>query len=438
MVVFRKRDLINFLFVTSFPLYGLGFYAARVTNYSAGMMVSISPLIAILLFFIIDAVLQRKIPRFVHQNYLFLLLFAVFSIYALFLGVRYGVPGRNFINTATLSFVVLITMHAAMVVQYYNIGHQAFSIGKLLYQGLTFLILVNLLGYGAGFNNPNMSFEGRLNLPFGPGLYFAAHTVAIINLLVLGQWLRGKQSFLNILFSVAQFMVNLVILFLVNSRLSILTFLLASGLLLINAHRFYRVVYVVSLFTIPLLLNFALLLWEIISLPIFASVMQRVDVSTVTTFNGRKYLWEAGIDWFLTRGQGFFWGNGYRGHYTINLLSDLHEGWDISEKYDLHMHSTSLEFLLSNGLFGTIPLFVLTFLVLRYCKQQYVAKSEDSVLLGVVFYIIIVMQIDKIVYLNNIGFSVLFTIASCVVVNKLNVSKQVPSVSIRSKSRLPA
>lgn len=418
-MVVSKTSVVNCLFVLSFSFYGLGFYASRTGNYSLGTMVSLSPLLIIILFFFVDALLANQFPKLVNYNYFLVLLFTFFCVYSLFVGLKNAVPGRNLINTVTLSFFIAVLTHSTLIVQHYNRKNPHFSIAHLLYWGLTLLIVVNLLGWLAGFRNTNYSTPGRLDLPFGPGIYFAAHTVAVINALIVGQWLAESQTVRQRSFSVLQFGANLAIMYLINSRIAILTFGLVAGILLLKLIRFYRLVYLAFLFTIPLLLNFSLLIWNVISQPIFVSVLQnRVAFETVTTFNGRRYIWEEGIDWLLRQGEGFFWGNGFRGHYTIDLLSDLHEGWDIWEKYDLHMHSTTLEFLLCQGVIGTAPLFLLAYLALYHCTRQHLARSVDASLIGALLYVLFVMQIDFFAYINNIGFYIFFVIVSAVVVPK--------------------
>jgi len=356
----KKVNIINALFLLNFPFYGIGFYVARYGNFSIGTLISSLPLIIIFAFFVIDSLINKKVVVFVNSNYIILFLFMLFCIYSLFLGLNYEIPQLNSTNTIVLSLFLFIVFHSSIIVQYYNRDNNNYSIGDWLYWSLSILILINLLGYFAGFKNPNQTIEGRLNLPFGPGLYFAAHTTAVINLLIISKWLKSNFYKNFKLVDLIIFFFNLIIMFQVSSRIAILTFSLVVFLLISRLYFFHRILYLFSLLFIPFLLNFTLLLWDVISHPLFNKILQnRVSFETVTTFNGRRYIWEEGINWLLSHGKGFLLGNGYRGHYTIDLLSGLHEGWEIWETYDLHMHSTSFEYLLSIGIIGVIPFFIL-------------------------------------------------------------------------------
>jgi len=49
-----KRDIVNWLFVASFPLFGMGTYVAASRSPSVGFMVCVSAQLAIILFYLID------------------------------------------------------------------------------------------------------------------------------------------------------------------------------------------------------------------------------------------------------------------------------------------------------------------------------------------------------------------------------------------------
>jgi chromate transport protein ChrA len=322
-----------------------------------------------------------------------------------------GIPGLNSTNVLTLSLFAVTIIHAPVILQFYNTENTAFSVQNLLYLGLSLDIGINLVGYIAGFSNAVHSIEGRLNLPFGQGFYATANTVAIINLLIVGKLWYGVDKPLVKTGLIAHFCFNMFLMLLFNSRLSTLIFLLVIFLLLTRVIYFQRSLLFISIFTLPLLLTFSEVIYEVLKSPVFYKILKRVSYEGITGFNGRRDLWEKGLEWIYTQGQGFLWGNGYRGHFAIGLLDELERFW-FKSSVNMHMHSSMLEFSLSIGFVGIVILFILMYQGVGFIQKQARLKHEDGILLGVFIYLLFLFQVDNYVYIVNYGAFVLFTLIS--------------------------
>jgi O-antigen ligase len=414
-----KQQLVNILFVSSFAFNGIGKYVAKVLNFSVGNMVSITPLLMILILYSTDVFIKRGFYIQLTRNYILLLLFVCCTIVFSFLeALQIGHPGFNGVNTFFLALFVIAISHATLVVMFYNTENKDFNLARLIYFGFSIDILVNLIGYAVGFQNVIHHIPGRLNLPFSQGFYATANSVAIINLLILGMW-----RFENIkppfkILTVIHFSINLILMIGFNSRLSIMIFILCVILVLFRVINFYKTIFAISIFTIPLMISFASLIYNILQLPILNKIIRRLDYEDVTSFNGRRDLWEKGIDWLSSGGQGYLTGNGYQGHYTLGLLDDLVEFWNRTSAIGLHMHSSMLEYLLAQGILGTLPLVALIFLSLRYYAKHQSGNSSNGILLGVLIYMLFIFQIDIYAYITNSGAFLLFVLVSSVLVRR--------------------
>src|SRR5690606_20638357 len=141
------------------------------------------------------------------------------------------------------------------------------------------------------------------------------------------------------------------IIYQINSRLSLLIFIGILMLIFFGGIK-NQLVYWTSLFLIPLLLNGSLLVYEIVSLPVFVSVMKRVDFYYVTTFSGWSFLWEIGLMWLVDDQRGLIFGNGYQGQYFLGILREIAMLWNPDTPDKMHFHSSSLEVMINQGLFG--------------------------------------------------------------------------------------
>jgi hypothetical protein len=252
-------------------------------------------------------------------------------------------------------------------------------------------------------SNEVHNIEGRVNFPFLDGLYSGACLLAIINLMLLYQArTRGVHRLpKGILYS--YFAINLVFFFYINSRLVTLVLLLVILLMLFGVRKKFRGVFSISLVTLPLLLNGGLLIYEILSLPFFAAIMQRVDLLDVTTFHGRSFIWQTGVDWLMNDQRGLIFGNGYKGHYSLDLLGGIAKLFDIHQLQDLHLHSTTLEILVNQGLVGIGLFFTVLYKSYRYYGAKYRQGASEGAFFPVVIFMLFVCQVDSFVYLDNLG-----------------------------------
>lgn len=421
-MIISKTQIVNILFVSSFTLYGIGKYVIKTVNFSVGNVVSVAPLLVIIIFYLIDTFLKKGFYVKLNRNYILLFLFIIsILMFSFYEALSLGHPGFNAVNTVFLTLFVIAISHAGIIVMFYNTDNSAFNLARLIYYGLSIDIMVNLLAYAAGFQNEIHYIPGRLNLPFSPGFYAAGNSVAIINLLIIGMWVYEDLKLPFKVFTVIHFLVNLVLIGGFNSRMSIMLSLLCIVLIFFRLINFYRILFVISFFTIPLLLGFANLIYEIFQLPLLSKLIKRVDYNDVTGFNGRRDLWERGIDWLLSGGEGFWLGNGYQGHYTIGLFDDLAELWHRSSPIGLHTHSSLFEYLLAQGVIGVLPFIILIFITLRFYKNNQTRHPSYSVLLGVLFYLLFVFQIDIYVYIMNTGGFIMFILISAVIVKEHSV-----------------
>lgn len=431
----KKSTIVNTLYILSFTFFGIGNYVTKTVNFSVGNTLGILPLLAIASFYVVDLIFKKEFNVKLTLLYLFLLIFIALCIKSFFVAYWNGHPGFNNINTYSLSIYIFFISHTALIVHFYNSEDHEFSISDLLFWGLSLFLVINLLGYFAGMRNQGHNITGRINLPFSLGIYDTANTVAILNLLIIGKWMGKYRNESNLLL-IIYFVVNLVLMLGFNSRLSILIFLVISLFSLIGLLKRYNILYFLAFFTIPLLLGFADLIFRILQLPVINNLVKRATYDDVTGFNGRREIWQKGIDWFLNQGTGFLWGNGYSGHFYIGLLDDLSEFWHKSSSLTFHMHSSALEYLLSIGILGLLPFLILIYQCILFIVKQNRLGHKDGIMLGVVFYLLFLLQIDNYVYVLNMGFLIIFSIISSVILKKRIDLKSTPvPINLEDKIR---
>ena len=390
------------MFISSFPIYGLGCYVSASMSPSLGLTLTTLPYFLIILFYAIDLLYKEDIYIKVNGYYYLVLGLLACYVISLFIAVNKELPDFPFRLAVFKSVLMLAFFHAFLIVYLYNQKKEA--IVKLAFKGLTVLLLINVIGYFVlGLSNNTHSIEGRISFPFINGLYSGASLVAIINLMVFyflkRVWDRpitaGRLFF--------YFSVNLLFLFYINSRLITLIFLFVIILLLLNVRKKFRGLFVASLATLPILLSAGAIIFEILSLPVFTVILQRVDFYDITTFNGRSYIWESGIDWLLYDQQGLVFGNGYKGHYFVNILYDVGQAFALKDLYNLHMHSGYLEILVSQGLVGCGVFTALLYSLFRYYRKKYVNSDMEGIFFPVVVFLLFDASIDTSVYMENLG-----------------------------------
>jgi hypothetical protein len=276
-----------------------------------------------------------------------------------------------------------------------------------------------VIGYFVfGLENGTHSIEGRLSLPFIDGMYSGACVIAVINLMAfyyMRQALTTSNSF-RFTYLLIYFLINLALLFLVNSRMATLIFLFVFILALFNIIHRFKGLFLIGVFFVPLMLNLGLLLYQILTLPIFKVIMKRVDLKDVVTFNGRVFGWEKAIDWLLYDQTNLVFGNGYNGHYFLHLMASIAKLWNVRET-DTHLHSTSLSILVDQGIVGGVLLLLITYRVYMYFQRQMTIRTEEGILFAVTVFIFIVMQVDMFVYKESGGWIILSLLAAFAAIN---------------------
>lgn len=398
--------------MASLPLFGVGTWLCFRENYSFGIMVASSGYMAILLVYALDVLYGREDRFMVDHRYLVGMAYIVSLVGCYWYALRLGFPGLNVLNVSSMSIMFLVPFNAAIVVRLYNQDHEDFDYAGLMIWGLSILLVTNFIGYAAGFRNLVHGFEGRINLPFMRGIYDAAHLMSILNLMLLFKIrdARGRPALRAVL--VAFFLVNFAIMLNINSRLSLLIFLSLLILFATRTIRFVRGLFTISLFTMPLMMSFSLLIYRVLSQPVFVALIERVDEEDVTTFNGRTYIWNAVADWAMDDRRGFLFGNGYHGQYQLRMLEFLAELWDEPYSYNFHLHSTFLEILMDQGIVGLLLYYAIMWYGFVYYREQYLMRTKEAPLFAAMVYLLFIWQIDIFCFGVDIGNPILFSLVA--------------------------
>ncbi|MCB0769797.1 MAG: O-antigen ligase family protein [Flavobacteriales bacterium] len=423
-MLLSKRKLINNLFVLAFPFYGLGMYRGYKGNFSEGLIVAVLPFIMILALHLLDLMYQRQFRSMVNRVYWVGLAFLLSLVSSMWIAFMEGFPGLNMLNMVAYMILYLAPFHAAIVVQIRNRGQDDFDFAKLLLKGLSLLIVFNLLGVALGMQNVVHKFEGRINLPFLRGIYDAAHLMSVVNLMLLfylKDFVRKPGAFL---LTLSFYMVNLALMVNVNSRLSFLMFLVLTVLFLFRIIRTVRLLFPISLFTMPILVNAALLVYWILTLPIFAAVVSRVDKEDVTTFNNRTYVWEEAWNWLLDDRRGFFFGNGHQGQYKLPGWEAIGKIFMVRHSYDVHMHSTFLQTVISQGVVGYVLFILVMWYIYKHYRTEYMKGTDQAPLYAAVVYLLFIWQIDIICYGIDLGNPLVFCILSAVAIDPRYITRR--------------
>lgn len=381
----------------------MGTYVSGAISPSIGYFISISTHLLILLFYTIDLLYKREFSLRINRVYVVMLLYIISSVVSLFVALYNGLPESSLRLIIGRSLLMIIPFHAFIVVLLYN-GNEEHKLVKLTAVSLSLLLAINVIGYFVlGLINPVHSIEGRFSMPFIESFYSGANLLAIINLILIYYLMRCRADSFRFVALSAYFVSNSVLFYMVNSRLSTLTLLLVLGLLLLRLIT-VKGVFIASMFTIPVLLACGFLLFQVLQLPVFSFLVQRVDLQDVVTFNGRAFLWKDAIDWLLYDQRGLFFGNGYKGHYFLDLIPDVVALWNAVDSHHLHLHSTSLEILVSQGIVSFVVFVFLFYQIYRYYKLRFREKMEEGAFFAVVIFLLFLMQVDGFVYLDAMGF----------------------------------
>lgn len=383
-------------------MYGFGLYIGAISTPSAGYLVCSLTYVLILLFHGIDLLYKREFRPRVNGNYWILALYVLSMVASLVVAIHKNLPDADIGMFAIRSVLIIAPLHAFMVVYVYNMNRD--DIAGLTLAGLSALLAINLFGYYVlGMRNALHSIDGRINFPFVDGLYSGASLIAVINVMLVYELRRMWSRPITAFFIMLYLSLNSVLIFFINSRLVTMVLLLVVILIISNVARIFRGVFVVSIFTIPLVLNASMLIYTILNLPVFSAIMQRVDLLDVVTFNGRAFLWRDALDWLLIDQRGLIFGNGYKGHYFLQLFGDVIKFFDLGDAQHMHAHSTTMEIAISQGVVG-LALFLLA-LYKAYCyyKREFLAGRRSGALFPVIIFILFIAHLDGFVYLDSLG-----------------------------------
>ena len=410
-----KRKFINALFILSFPWYGYGAHALMAQGFAVGIFICSMPFLLILGFYVLDLVYRQTVLPSVNKKF-YLVLAALLSIsLSVPLGLYYKSPVINQANGLLLVVLFFVPFLSSVVIQVYNRNDPDFDLAWLVLKGFFAYLALNLLGMSLGIRNFLHSFPGRASPPYAMGIYDAAHMLSIVNLMLLFHLRDFKSNPMRWFALAGVYMIDMAIILSINSRLSFMIFLVLTVLFLTHAMKALRGLFTVSLFTMPLMMSFALLIYEILSLPVFAAVMDRVDKTDITTFNGRTYIWTAIADWLRDDRRGLIFGNGYNGQYHLRLLEKVAKLWGEPGSYRLHCHSAFLEMLVDQGIVGILLMYGVYWTGYKFYQKQYLTNGPMAPLYAAFVYMMFAWQIDIVGYAFYSGFLIVFLMMGPVV-----------------------
>src|SRR6185369_5213902 len=116
----NKRDIINFLFVASFPVFGFGTYIAGSRSPSGGFLVCISTHLLIILFSLIDIIYKKEFRPRINFYYFLNWMYLLTCIVSLFRALYNGLPEDNMAITLVKCVVFVAPINAFIFVVLYN------------------------------------------------------------------------------------------------------------------------------------------------------------------------------------------------------------------------------------------------------------------------------------------------------------------------------
>lgn len=376
-------------------------------GFSIGIFLCALPYLLIMLFYLLDRMYGTAPKIQVNRAFYWVVLALISLSVSVVMGLNYKSPVLTPLNSFLLILVFNGPFFGSLVVASYNPQQAAAKYEHLVVMGLISYVAVNVLGIAAGLRNMLHYFPGRANPPFAFGLYDAAHVFAIVNLVLLpfiGQY-KGRP--LQWLVYASVYVACLLMILSINSRLSVMIFIVLTVLIVSRAMKALRGLFTISLFTMPIMMSFALLIYQILSLPIFKAIVERVDKKDITTFNGRTYIWESAAEWLADDRRGLLFGNGYNGQYHLRLLNWVAKLWGESGSYRLHMHSAFLEFLINQGIVGLVLMYAVYWSGYKFYRERYRHGAELGPLYLGFVYLMFAWQIDIVGYGFYTGFMLL-------------------------------
>ncbi len=416
-MLISKRKLINNLFILSFPFYGVGMYLGYKTSITQGTFFAEIPFIAIILLHLHDLIQRRQVRTMVTKVYWVALAFLLMLVASMWKALSQGFPGASPVNTLAYSIMFLAPFHGAIIVHIRNRDAEDFDFARLVLKGMAVLIFINLLGVAAGMQNVLHNIEGRINVPFMLGIYSTAHLLAMTNLMLLfymKDFAKKPGPFMALF---GFYMINMVLILSVNSRLSFMTFIILTFLFLFRMIGKARIVYPLSLFTMPILTNLALFVYWVLTLPFMTAIVSRVNKADVTTFNNRTTVWDVVWNWLATDRRGIVFGNGYQGQIYLDGWDHIAEVFNVPYSYLVHTHSTFMQTLVTQGVVGYGLLLVLLWHLFRFYRDKFQKGALESPLFSVVVYMLFILQIDILCYGNDFGNGYMFCLLAMVVMD---------------------
>lgn len=403
------------MFILSFPWYGYGAHALMAEGFAIGIFLCSVPFLLILGFYALDLAYRQAVLPSVNGKF-YLVLGALFSIsLSVPVGLYHKSPMINPANGFLLIVLFFVPFLSSVVVQVYNRNDRDFNMAWLILKGFFAYLAFNLMGMALGIRNLLHAFPGRASPPYAMGIYDAAHMLSIVNLMLLFYLRDFRKDPLRWFVLAGVYVICLGLILSINSRLSFMIFLVLTVLFLTQAMRALRGLFTISLFTMPLMMSFALLIYEILSLPVFAALMERVDKTDITTFNGRTFIWTAIADWVREDRRGLIFGNGYNGQYHLRLLEDVAKLWAEPGSYRLHCHSAFLEILVNQGIVGILLMYGVYWTGYKFYRQEYLANGPMAPLFAGFVYMMFAWQIDIVGYAFYSGFLIVFLMMGPVV-----------------------
>ncbi|MBZ0206885.1 MAG: O-antigen ligase family protein [Flavobacteriales bacterium] len=413
-----KKKIINTLFVLSFPWYGYGAYNLAHKGFAIGIFTCAIPFVLILGIYMLDLLYRKSMTPLVNGKF-YLVMGALTSLsISVLVGLHNKSPLINNANGALLIVLFYAPFLSSVVVQVYNRADPKFNMAWLVTQGFISYLVFNLMGMALGIKNGLHSFPGRASPPFAFGIYDAAHLLAIFNLILLSYLREFRKDPMRWFALAGLYVISLGIILSINSRLSFMIFIVFTALFISQAMRALRGLFAISLFTMPIMMSFALLIYEILSLPLFAAIMERVDKADVTTFNGRTYIWTSAADWLTDDRRGLIFGNGYNGQYHLRILRWVAKLWGETGDFRLHMHSAFLEILVNQGVVGILLMYGMYWTGYKFYQRQYLSNGSMAPLYAGFVYMMFVWQIDIVAYAFYSGSAFVFILMGPVVMKR--------------------
>jgi hypothetical protein len=132
------------------------------------------------------------------------------------------------------------------------------------------------------------------------------------------------------------------------------------------------------------------------------------------------------MDWLLYDQRGLLLGNGHKGHYFLGLISDVAKLWNEKDVHHMHLHSTSMEILISQGVIFFLLFAFLFYLVFNRYRKDHQLKTEEGAFFPVIVFLLFLLQVDNFLYVDALGFVIFSLLVSRVAITeKVNIYKKV-------------